>query len=84
MFENASGCRLGRARRFGMLVRKHVGGAEAEAWEALVEMEKVDLEAGQNGAGGVSLVVDLAKVFENGSRKESSSFCAATLRNQDG
>ena len=47
-------------------------------------MEKVDLEAGQNGAGGVFLVVDLAKVFGNGSRKESSSFGAATLRNKDG
>ena len=46
---------------------KNVGGAEAAAWEALLEMEKVDLEAGQNGAGGVSLVVDLAKVFGNGS-----------------
>ena len=45
-------------------------------------MEKVDLEAGQNGAGGVSLVVDLAKVFGNCSLKESSSFCAAILRNQ--
>ena len=34
---------------------EHVGGAEKTAWEALLKMEQLDFQAGQDGEGVVSL-----------------------------
>ena len=39
---------------------KQIGGTEIAAWEALLEFEKFDLQAGENEQGGVSLIVDIA------------------------
>ena len=43
---------------------KYVGGAEVAAWRALLAMEILDLEGGENANAAATFFVDLVEAFE--------------------
>ena len=48
----------------GQVKNERIVGAEDVAWEALLEMESVDLVGGENADVAASSVVDVRKAFE--------------------
>ena len=60
----------------------HNGRAEGTAWEALLEMEKYDVNANEFTQGAVTVVVDFAQAFERVRLDIDRKRCTSVFRNE--